>query len=81
MKLFREWSKKWPEATKERLKEKLTELDSGIMEKIEEELKLWENGQGHTTNGDVAAEELPAEDNVPEPLITINDRPDEIVTA
>lgn len=86
VKLFREWSQKWPEATKERLKEKLKELDNDIMEKIEEELKVVENGNGHATpEGDVAPEEVAAgpaevEDNVPESLVT-NNLPDEMLTA
>lgn len=81
VKLFREWSQKWPEATKERLKEKLKELDNGIMEKIEQELKVMENGNGHTATEEVA-EELIEEPVVPEPqsLVT-NNLPDEIVTA
>lgn len=83
--MFREWSQKWPEATKERLKEKLRELDSGIMGKIEDELKLLENGNGHLDVVEVQIEEeevaqqIPI-NNEPESLV-INSLPDEIVTA
>lgn len=97
VKLFREWSRKWPEATKDRLKEKLKELDSDIMDKIEAELKVMENGNGHdTSNGDVGDEEgnkeevvdvdvvpqLEAVEVVAEPQsLVTNNLPDEIATA
>lgn len=96
VKLFREWSRKWPEATKDRLKEKLKELDSDIMDKIEAELKVMENGNGHnTSNSDVGDEEGSKEEVVdvdvvpveavevvaePQSLVT-NNLPDEIATA
>lgn len=83
--MFREWAPKWPEATKDRLKEKLRELDGGFLDKVEEELKVVENGNGHAAvNGSAvngsADDEEEAEPPVisePQPAIS-NILPDEI---
>lgn len=86
-KLFREWSVKWPEATKDRLKEKLSELDETFLSKVEEELKVIENGNGHSHTNGSAEEHHDAEEEVeevespiisePQPVIA-NTLPDEI---
>ncbi|XP_055851732.1 uncharacterized protein LOC129916001 [Episyrphus balteatus] len=50
IKLFKEWSPKWPEEMKNRLKEKIIEMDSKVAEKIICELKS-ASGVEVTTNG------------------------------
>lgn len=84
VKLFREWSQKWPAATKDRLKEKLKELDNGIMDKIEEELKVVENGNGHNmSNGDVEEEKEQIKQELENDLVVTeeDDRDEPVVVA
>lgn len=72
IKLFKEWSPKWPEEMKNRLKEKIIEMDSRVAEKIILELKA-ASGVEVTTNGNSPSDE-PAElfngnnDNIVEEL-------------
>lgn len=73
IKLFKEWTPKWPEDMKNRLKEKIIEMDSKVAEKIILELKS-ASGLEVTTNGGSPSDE-PAElfnsngDNVEEPQV------------
>ncbi|XP_055907273.1 uncharacterized protein C14orf119 [Eupeodes corollae] len=55
IKLFKEWSPKWPEEMKNRLKEKIIEMDSKVAEKIIQELKS-ASGIEVTTNGNTTPE-------------------------
>lgn len=50
IKLFREWSIKWPEEFKQKLLQKITEIDNKVGEKIINELKITNN------NGDVVVQ-------------------------
>lgn len=59
IKLFKEWTPKWPEEMKIRLKEKIIEMDSKVAEKIILELKS-ASGVEVTTNGNSPSDE-PAE--------------------
>lgn len=53
MKLYREWYPKWSDAVKASLKEKICEIDAAFAEKLQEELKALENGNGHAETGEV----------------------------
>lgn len=47
MKLFKEWSAKWPEDNKIKLKEKICEIDAAFSEKLNQEiLNGYSNGNG-----------------------------------
>lgn len=59
MKLFREWSSKWPEDLKIKLKEKVIELDEKLGERLQDELKSL--GLTPLTNGN--AEPTAVEDS------------------
>ncbi|XP_055373871.1 uncharacterized protein LOC129607147 [Condylostylus longicornis] len=51
IKLFKEWTPKWPEDMKLKLKAKIAELDSKIGEKVEQELLTIGNDNGSLLNG------------------------------
>lgn len=52
MKLFKEWSAKWPEDYKIKLKEKISELDGNFAEKLNQEiLNGYTNGHGSAGSG------------------------------
>lgn len=59
VKLFREWSSKWPEDLKIKLKEKVIELDEKLGERLQDELKSL--GPTPLTNGN--AEPTAVEDS------------------
>lgn len=47
VKLFKEWSAKWPEENKIKLKEKICEIDAAFSEKLNQEiLNGYSNGNG-----------------------------------
>lgn len=46
MKLFREWSSKWPAELKERLETKVLEIDPEFGEKLKSEASSIPNGNG-----------------------------------
>ncbi|GAB0097792.1 uncharacterized protein DMENIID0001_134610 [Sergentomyia squamirostris] len=55
VKLFREWSSKWPQNIKEKLSEKVAEIDPGFKEKFNTELQSMQtNGSNcsDSSNGD-----------------------------
>lgn len=52
MKLFKEWSGKWPEDYKIKLKEKIGEIDGNFAEKLNQEiLNGYSNGNGSVGSG------------------------------
>jgi len=76
IKLFREWSPKWPIEFRHKLKEKIIEMDSNVGEKIINEIKIHngesnhlnENGNANGTTGDEEVN-ADAENNI----ITVDD--------
>lgn len=55
MKLFKEWSAKWPEDYKIKLKEKICEIDAAFGEKLNHEiLNGYSNGNGTASPTDQA---------------------------
>uniref|UniRef100_W8CDF3 Uncharacterized protein n=1 Tax=Ceratitis capitata TaxID=7213 RepID=W8CDF3_CERCA len=68
IKLFREWNKKWPSDLKHKLREKVSEIDSKVGEKITNEIKSnggeLINGTTNGYNGEEAVLEIPIESNV-----------------
>lgn len=79
MKLFREWYVKWPEPTKERLLEKLSELDAAFRARVDEQMAIRENGHGHhAEDRDSEEGELVVEEPAPVVPNIVAARPDEI---
>lgn len=63
IKLFREWNKKWPAELKQKLQDKVTEIDSKVGEKITKENMPNAGEQVNGCNGDAAAIEAHNEVN------------------
>lgn len=51
VKLFKEWSAKWPEENKIKLKEKICEIDAAFSEKLNQEILNGYNLNGNGTSG------------------------------
>lgn len=59
MKLFREWSSKWPEDHKIKLKEKLFEMDAGFGEKLNHEILNGFSATNGTSGSSTPTEQAP----------------------
>lgn len=58
--MFKEWSAKWPEDYKIKLKEKIWEIDAGFGEKLNQEiLNGYSNGNGISDSGTSSPEQAP----------------------
>lgn len=55
VKLFREWSAKWPEDVKLKLKDKVLEIDPTFGDRLDAELSQVGRGNGAITDDDIAA--------------------------
>lgn len=51
VKLFSQWNRRWPLEFKEKLQQKITEIDDKVGERIKESLNRRHNGCGSLTNG------------------------------
>uniref|UniRef100_A0A1B0DE21 Uncharacterized protein n=1 Tax=Phlebotomus papatasi TaxID=29031 RepID=A0A1B0DE21_PHLPP len=67
VKLFREWSSKWPQNIKEKLSEKVAEIDPGFGDKFTSEL------QTLMTNGNGTNSSAPESDTSPAAPVAVQD--------
>ncbi|XP_073814919.1 uncharacterized protein [Musca autumnalis] len=51
VKLFSQWNRRWPIEFKEKLQQKISEIDNSVGERIKEEITKRHNGCGSLTNG------------------------------